>query len=109
MTDQLLVNTDWLAGHALPASEPPPHYFNHQADYARSHVPGAMNSPRSTLLAPEQLRRKFAALGIDSSTPEVIVYCNAGVSASFGLLALRVASNPNERAAHDPLLDCQLG
>jgi thiosulfate/3-mercaptopyruvate sulfurtransferase len=35
------------------------------------------------------------SLGIDETTPEVIFYCNAGVSASFGLLALCVAGLNN--------------
>jgi thiosulfate/3-mercaptopyruvate sulfurtransferase len=64
----------------------------------KGHIPGAVNLPRSRLLAPDgtmlppdKLREQFAAQGIDESTPEVIVYCNSGVSSSYGLLALRVA------------------
>lgn len=73
-----------------------------RGDYARAkrtgHIPGAINQSRhgllnadGTLLPVEQLRTKLGAIGIDESTPEVIVYCNGGVSASFGLLAMRVA------------------
>jgi thiosulfate/3-mercaptopyruvate sulfurtransferase len=73
-----------------------------RGDYARAsrsgHIPGAVNQRRAnltqadgTLLPPEQLRVKFAEIGITTDTPEVIVYCNAGVSASYGLLALRAA------------------
>jgi thiosulfate/3-mercaptopyruvate sulfurtransferase len=73
-----------------------------RGDYARAsrtgHIPGAVNQrrvnltqPDGTLLPPDQLRVKFAEIGISTDTPEVIVYCNAGVSASYGLLALRVA------------------
>jgi thiosulfate/3-mercaptopyruvate sulfurtransferase len=68
----------------------------------KGHIPGAVNQPRSdllaadgTLLPPEQLRQKFASLGVDESTPEVITYCNGGVSASFGLLALKAAGFDN--------------
>jgi thiosulfate/3-mercaptopyruvate sulfurtransferase len=64
----------------------------------KGHIPGASNRSRTdlvqadgTMLSPEQLRVKFAENGITVSTPEVIVYCNGGVSASFGLLALKVA------------------
>jgi thiosulfate/3-mercaptopyruvate sulfurtransferase len=64
----------------------------------KGHIPGAINQPRNSLMAPdgtmlppEQLRQMFTRLGIDQTTPEVITYCNAGVSASYGLLALRVA------------------
>jgi thiosulfate/3-mercaptopyruvate sulfurtransferase len=66
------------------------------------HIPGAINQPRNTLvnpdgtmLSPEELRRKFASLEIEISTPEVIVYCNGGVSASYGLLALQRAGITN--------------
>jgi thiosulfate/3-mercaptopyruvate sulfurtransferase len=64
----------------------------------KGHIPGAVNLPRTslvktdgTMLSPEELRVKFAEVGINASAPEVITYCNAGVSASYGLLALRAA------------------
>ena len=77
-----------------------------RGDYARAvrtgHIPGAVNGPRAalvnsdgTMLAPDQLRAKFGAIGITADTPEVIVYCNGGVSASYGLLALQVAGFTN--------------
>ena len=68
----------------------------------KGHIPGAVNIPRLSLVAPDgtllppgELRQKYAAAGIDDSTPEIITYCNAGVSASFGMLALRVAGLEN--------------
>jgi thiosulfate/3-mercaptopyruvate sulfurtransferase len=68
----------------------------------KGHIPGAVNVPRpafvasdGTLLPPDALRQKFAAVGVDDSVPEIITYCNAGVSASFGLLALHVAGFKN--------------
>ncbi len=68
----------------------------------KGHIPGALNQPRTdliaadgTLLSPDELREKFARLGIDKTAPEVIVYCNGGVSASFGLLAMKVAGLEN--------------
>jgi thiosulfate/3-mercaptopyruvate sulfurtransferase len=74
--------------------------------YARAsrtgHIPGAVNYPRTdlsapdgTLLPPDQLRKQFAQLGIGGSETEVITYCNGGVSASMGLLAMRVAGLNN--------------
>jgi thiosulfate/3-mercaptopyruvate sulfurtransferase len=53
---QLLITTNWLEahltdadlrivdirGHVLPATDPPPHYFNHRADYDKGHIPGAV-------------------------------------------------------------------
>jgi thiosulfate/3-mercaptopyruvate sulfurtransferase len=77
-----------------------PEEFAGKASRAKrsGHIPGAANQPRQTLvnpdgtmLSPDELRRKFAAIGIDASTPEVIVYCNGGVSASYGMLALHQA------------------
>lgn len=67
----------------------------------KGHIPGAVNQPRPTLVAPDHtllppdaLRAIFARHGIDAQT-EAITYCNAGVSASFGVLALRVAGVEN--------------
>ncbi len=68
----------------------------------KGHIPSAVNFPRSEMLTPEgsmlpadELRQRFSQLGIDDSTTEVIYYCNGGVSASYGLLALRVAGLNN--------------
>jgi thiosulfate/3-mercaptopyruvate sulfurtransferase len=81
---------------------------------AKGHIPGAVNQPRSDLITPEgtllpadQLRAKFAALGLapsdaESAGPqEVIFYCNAGVSASFGLLAWYAAGFGGDAAVYD--------
>jgi thiosulfate/3-mercaptopyruvate sulfurtransferase len=68
----------------------------------KGHIPGAVNRPRpdltaadGTVLPPEALREKFAEVGVSGSEPEVIFYCNSGVSASFGLLASKVAGFKN--------------
>lgn len=62
------------------------------------HIPGAINLPRAELLdaqgdlmPADQLRARFEAAGIGQDGKPVVFYCNAGVSASFGLLALRRA------------------
>lgn len=77
-----------------------PQEYAGKASRARraGHIPGAVNVPRQMLVAPdgtllprEALRAVFAAAGVDESAPEIVTYCNAGVSASFGLLALRLA------------------
>jgi thiosulfate/3-mercaptopyruvate sulfurtransferase len=66
------------------------------------HIPGAVNLPTSkiyaaddTLLPPDQIRAQFAAVGVAADGPEVVTYCNAGVSGSLGLLAARVAGIHN--------------
>lgn len=78
--------------------------FKGQASRARraGHIPNAVNLPRQDLINPDgtlrpvlELRAAFAAAGIDAHTPEVIFYCNGGVSASYGLLALEVAGYTN--------------
>lgn len=77
--------------------------FNGEASRAKrfGHIPGAVNVPRTslnnpdgTMLAPEQLRVKFESLGVDGSA-EVVTYCNGGVSASYGFLALHMAGVDN--------------
>lgn len=66
------------------------------------HIPGALNWPRNTLnaadgtlLPVDELRNRLAELGVTDDEQPVITYCNAGVSASMGLLALRVAGFRN--------------
>lgn len=66
------------------------------------HIPGAVNQPRTnlvnadgTLPTPEELRVKFADVGITPETPEIVTYCNGGVSGSYGLLALKIAGFDN--------------
>ncbi len=80
-----------------------PEEFAGKASRAKrgGHIPGAINLPRQnliepdgTLLPPETLRQRFAAAGISPRSPDVVFYCNGGVSASFGLLALRAAGLP---------------
>lgn len=68
------------------------------------HIPGAVNLPRKRLLeedgtlrSSEALRTLFSAAGVDLETADVVVYCNSGVSASYGLLALRAAGYRNGR------------
>ncbi len=110
MTDQILVSTDWLGahlddfnlrivdirGHVLPATEPPPHYFNHRSDYEASHIPGAVfvdwvyeitdpDDPRHAQIAkPERYAAVMRRLGIGSNT-RVVAYDDAG-----GLFAARL-------------------
>lgn len=59
------------------------------------HIPGAVNVPRGALVspdgtmpAPEALRTTLAAAGVHLDGVHAITYCNAGVSASYGMLAL---------------------
>jgi thiosulfate/3-mercaptopyruvate sulfurtransferase len=64
----------------------------------KGHIPGALNQPRSSLVAadhsmksPTDLQAIFAAQGLDDPNAEIVTYCNAGVSASYAMLALSVA------------------
>lgn len=85
-----------------------PQEFAGQASRAKrmGHIPGAVNLPRpalnrpdGTLLSPDELRTRFAGVGVTESSA-VVCYCNGGVSASYGLLALRVAGL-NNSAVYD--------
>ncbi len=89
----LIVSTEWLhehlnddhlrivdiRGHVLPATEPPPHYFNHHNDYEKSHIPNAvfvdwvheitLPSGKSNFVADaEQYAQVMSRLGIDENT-----------------------------------------
>lgn len=66
------------------------------------HIPGAINIPRGklkdeagSLLSRRELQERFAEAGITEDSEQIIIYCNAGVSASYGLLALHVAGITN--------------
>jgi len=77
-----------------------PEEFAGKASRAKrgGHIPGAVNLPRTlllhkdgTMLSPEALQRRFNSAGISANSSDVVFYCNGGVSASYGLLALHVA------------------
>lgn len=64
------------------------------------HIPGAVNVPRSTLISPDGgmlpagiVADMLGAIHVQP-TDEIVLYCNGGVSASYGLLALRAAGYP---------------
>ncbi|HTW99434.1 MAG TPA: sulfurtransferase [Acidimicrobiales bacterium] len=66
-------------------------------DRVGGHIPGALSAPASDSLAADgrflpagELRRHFAALGVDGSRP-VGVYCGSGVTAAHEVLALELA------------------
>ncbi|OFI39779.1 thiosulfate sulfurtransferase [Arthrobacter sp. SW1] len=66
-------------------------------DPRAGHIPGALSAPTGENLAqdgrfldPEQLRARFAGLGIDGGTA-VAVYCGSGVTAAHQIAALEVA------------------
>lgn len=110
MPENPLVSTQWLAahlsdpdlrivdirGHVLPASVPPPHYFNHYDDYLTSHIPGAVfidwvkeitdpDDPRHARLAkPDRYAAAMSRAGIGPNT-HVVAYDDAG-----GLFASRM-------------------
>jgi thiosulfate/3-mercaptopyruvate sulfurtransferase len=61
------------------------------------HIPGAVSAPTADNLAPdgrflppEQLRARFAAVGVDGRRP-VAAYCGSGVTAAHEVAALAVA------------------
>jgi thiosulfate/3-mercaptopyruvate sulfurtransferase len=90
---------DVAAGGVLLDARAPERYRGEAEpiDPVAGHVPGALNAPTSgnvseagTLLPPEALRERFAALGADGSKP-VAAYCGSGVTACQVVLALDVA------------------
>jgi len=68
------------------------------------HIPNAINIPRKTMVSTEntvldvnELKAFFANKNIALDAPETVVYCNSGVSASYGMLALMIAGADNVR------------
>lgn len=69
-------------------------------DQVAGHIPGAVSAPTSAnvtadglLLSPEQLRKRFAALGVRPGK-QVGAYCGSGVTAAHEVLALDLAGIP---------------
>ncbi len=67
------------------------------------HIPNAINLPRKTMVADgsvmpsvDELKTKFESMDI-SLDADTIIYCNSGVSASYGMLAMQVAGAKNVR------------
>lgn len=86
-------------GQAVLVDVRSPEEFAGESSRAKraGHIPGAINLPRNVLLTPDgtlqavnDLQARFTAEGIQAED-EVIVYCNAGVSASYVMLALKLA------------------
>ncbi len=68
------------------------------------HIPTAINLPRSALVAEDltlkstdELRRVFAERQIDLDAADIVLYCNSGVSATYGMLAMEVLGAKNLR------------
>lgn len=66
-------------------------------DPKKGHIPGAVSAPwidnldaDARFKSPEELRRRFEALGVDGKNGAV-VYCGSGVNACHDLLALEIA------------------
>jgi thiosulfate/3-mercaptopyruvate sulfurtransferase len=105
---QPLVTTDWLAqhlddpslriidirGYVLPATEPPPHYFNQHEDYLDRHIPNAIfvdwtreiTNPDSPYHAQVASAERFAAVmsraGVDADTHVIAYDTNNGMFAA---------------------------
>ncbi len=70
---------------------------NEWVDPIAGHIPGAVSlparsllNPDGTFLAPAELRRRFADIGVDGSAPTATC-CGSGVQASHTALALAIA------------------
>ena len=66
-------------------------------DPRAGHIPGAVSAPTTGnldddghFLTAEELRQRFASLGVDATTPTA-VYCGSGVTASHEIAALEIA------------------
>ena len=68
------------------------------------HIPTAINVPRSVMVADDmtlesaaELTKRFAETGVALDESDTVLYCNSGVSATYGMLALEVAGAKNLR------------
>ena len=68
------------------------------------HIPGAISAPWQLMLAADktvrpanELRQQLDELGIDLLAKDTVLYCNSGVSATVGMLAMEIAGAENLR------------
>jgi thiosulfate/3-mercaptopyruvate sulfurtransferase len=68
------------------------------------HIPTAINLPRGAMVADDMtlkpaaaLREAFGEKGVALDAGDTVLYCNSGVSATYGMLALEVAGGQNLR------------
>jgi len=68
------------------------------------HIPTAINLPRGALVADNmtlkpaaELREIFTERGVALDASDTVLYCNSGVSATYGMLALEMAGASNLR------------
>ena len=68
------------------------------------HIPSAINLPRKTIVAGDMTLKPADELavilqeaGIEIDAPDTVLYCNSGVSATYGMLAMEVAGASNLR------------
>ena len=68
------------------------------------HIPTAVNLPRKFMVADDmtlkpvsELKKNFAELGLRLDAEDTVLYCNSGVSACYGMLALEMAGAQNLR------------
>jgi thiosulfate/3-mercaptopyruvate sulfurtransferase len=89
----------WAAGGVLLDARAAERYRGEvePVDPRAGHIPGAVSAPTTAnldddgrFLPTEVLRKRFAALGVDTATPTA-VYCGSGVTASHEIAALEIA------------------
>ena len=68
------------------------------------HIPTAVNLPRKFMVADDmtlkpvsELKKNFAELGLRLDAEDTVLYCNSGVSACYGMLAMEMAGAQNLR------------
>ena len=89
----------WAAGGVLLDARAAERYRGdvEPVDPRAGHIPGAVSAPTTAnldddgrFLPAEELRKRFAGLGVDGATPTA-VYCGSGVTASHEIAALEIA------------------
>lgn len=83
-----------------------PAEFSGKSSRARhgGHIPSAINLPRKSLVSDDmtlkpasELRTVLSEAGVDVKAQDTVLYCNSGVSATYGMLAMELAGARNLR------------
>lgn len=91
-----------------------PAEFTGQSSRAKiaGHIPSAINAPWQSMVNEDltvkpanELRAILTDLGIELDADDTVLYCNSGVSATFGMLAMEIAGAENLRLYDGSWLD----
>ena len=110
--DEILAGLDGSDMQLIDVRSPAEYAGESSRAKVGGHIPTAINVPWQamanddlTVKPADALRAELANLGIDLEAEDTVVYCNSGVSATFGMLAMEIAGAEKLRLYDGSWLD----